>query len=109
MSELEARYERGQETRRMFGGGAIAAPGAMGDAWELAPDLERLLDEALFGSIWRRDALTATQREIITLSTFVVRGRNPATRGRARRRRGVASTHGRHFRRHRGQRRERRR
>ena len=32
MSELDARYERGQDMRRMFGGGAIADPGAMGAA-----------------------------------------------------------------------------
>ena len=80
MSELDARYERGQETRRMFGGGAITEPGAMGAAWELAPDLERLLGEALFGSIWHREALTPMQREIITLSTLVVRGRDTQLR-----------------------------
>ncbi len=80
MSELDARYERGQDTRRMFGGGAITDPGATGAAWELAPDLERLLGEALFGVIWHREALTRAQREIITLSTLVVRGRDPQLR-----------------------------
>ncbi|MBM3226322.1 MAG: hypothetical protein FJZ47_21365 [Candidatus Tectomicrobia bacterium] len=72
MSALDARYARGQATRRMFGGGAITNPGPMGAAWELAPDLERLLGEALFGTIWHREALTAVQREMITLSTLIV-------------------------------------
>ena len=40
MSELDERYERGQIT-----GGS--SPGA----WELAPDLERIIGEALFGTI----------------------------------------------------------
>ena len=47
---------RGQETRRMFGGGTITSAGSAPGAWEVAPDLERMLGEALFGTIWRRDA-----------------------------------------------------
>ena len=50
MSELDDRYERGQETRRMFGGGQIT-PGPTPGAWDIAPDLERILGEALFGTI----------------------------------------------------------
>ena len=36
MSELDARYERGQETRRMFGGGTITSAGSAPGAWEVA-------------------------------------------------------------------------
>ena len=72
MSELDTRFEQGQETRRMFGGGAITPAGSLATAWELAPDLERILGEALFGTIWRRDALSPVQREMITLSTLIV-------------------------------------
>ena len=75
MSELDARYERGQETRRMFGGGTISNAGSMSAAWELAPDLERMLGEVLFGTIWRREALSPVQREMITLSTLIVQAR----------------------------------
>ena len=71
MSELDDRYERGQETRRMFGGGAVG-PGSSPGAWEIAPDLERILGEALFGTIWKRPALTPAQREMITLSVLIV-------------------------------------
>ena len=74
MSELDERYERGQETRRMFGGGQITG-GSSPAAWELAPDLERIIGEALFGTIWRREALTPVQREMITLSCLIVMNR----------------------------------
>ncbi|PON16901.1 hypothetical protein C2W62_15985 [Candidatus Entotheonella serta] len=47
----------------------------MSAAWELTPDLERILGEALFGTIWHRDALSPLQREMITLSTLIVQGR----------------------------------
>ena len=40
MSELDARYARGQETRRMFGGGTITSAGSAPGAWDVAPDLE---------------------------------------------------------------------
>jgi hypothetical protein len=49
MSELEARYARGQDTRRMFGGGTIRNAGSVPGAWDVAPALERILGEALFG------------------------------------------------------------
>jgi hypothetical protein len=55
MSELDARYARGQDTRRMFGGGTIRNAGSVPGAWDVAPDLERILGEALFGTIWRRE------------------------------------------------------
>ena len=74
MSELDDRFERGQETRRMFGGGQISGGSAPG-AWEIAPDLERIIGEALFGTIWRRPALTPVQREMITLSCLIVMNR----------------------------------
>src|SRR4029450_8277788 len=80
MSELDARYARGQDTRRMFGGGTITSAGSVPGAWDVAPDLERILGEALFGTIWRRDALSPVQREMITLSTLIVLAREPQLR-----------------------------
>jgi hypothetical protein len=61
MSELDARYARGQDTRRMFGGGTITSAGSVPGAWDVAPDLECILGEALFGTIWHRDALATTR------------------------------------------------
>ena len=80
MSELDARYARGQDTRRMFGGGTIRNAGSVPGAWDVAPDLERILGEALFGTIWRRDTLSPVQREMITLSTLIVLAREPQLR-----------------------------
>ena len=80
MSELDARYARGQDTRRMFGSGTIRNAGAGPGAWDVAPDLERILGEALFGTIWRRDTLSPVQREMITLSTLIVLAREPQLR-----------------------------
>ena len=74
MSELDDRYQRGQDTRKMFGGGQVSAGSSPG-AWEIAPDLERILGEALFGTIWRRPALTPVQREMVTLSCLIVLNR----------------------------------
>ena len=48
MSQLDDRYERGRETRKMFGGGQVTG-GSSPAARELAPDLERILGKALFG------------------------------------------------------------
>lgn len=80
MSELDARYVRGQDTRRVFGGGTIASVGSAPGAWDVAPDFERLLGEALFGTIWHRDALSPVQREIIILSTLIVPARETQLR-----------------------------
>src|ERR1700758_3181574 len=77
MSELDARYARGQDTRRMFGGGTIRNAGSVPGAWDVAPDLERILGEALFGTIWRRDTLSPVQREMITWPTLIVLAREP--------------------------------
>ena len=74
MSELDERYARGQDTRRMFGGGTIRNAGSVPGAWDVAPDLERILGEALFGTIWCRDTLSPVQREMITLSTLIAPG-----------------------------------
>jgi alkylhydroperoxidase/carboxymuconolactone decarboxylase family protein YurZ len=80
MSELDVRYACGQDTRRMFGGGTIRNAGSVPGAWDVAPDLERILGEALFGTIWRRDTLSPVQREMITLPTLLVLAREPQLR-----------------------------
>jgi 4-carboxymuconolactone decarboxylase len=64
----------------MFGGGTIRNAGSVPGAWDVAPDLERMLGEALFGTIWHRDALRPRQREMITLSTLIVLAREPQLR-----------------------------
>jgi len=36
----------------MFGGSTITSTESVPGAWDVAPDLERILGEALFGIIW---------------------------------------------------------
>ena len=50
-------------------------PGPTPGAWDIAPDLERILGEALFGTTWKRPALTPVQREMVTLSRLIVMNR----------------------------------
>ena len=44
---------------------------------QLAPDLKRLVDEALFGSIWTRNALEPPRRVICTISALMALGQLP--------------------------------
>ena len=43
----------------------------------MATDLKRLIDEALFGSIWTREALEPPRRVICTLSALMSLGQLP--------------------------------
>ena len=71
MTTLDERYQKGIETRTKFGGGTLTA-GSTPIAWDMAPDLDRIAGEFLFGSIWHRPALKDTQREMITLTCLTV-------------------------------------
>jgi len=44
---------------------------------QLAPDLKRIIDEALFGSIWTRPALEPPRRVICTISALMALGQLP--------------------------------
>ena len=71
MTTLNERQKKGWEIRERFGGG-VASPGSVPASREVAPDLHRIADEALFGSIWQRPALKIEHREMITLSALTV-------------------------------------
>jgi 4-carboxymuconolactone decarboxylase len=47
---------------------------------QLAPDLKRVIDEALFGSIWTRPALEPRRRVICTVSALMALGQLPLLR-----------------------------
>ena len=79
MTTLDERYQQGIETRTKFGGGTLTG-GSTPVAWEMAPDLERIAGEFLFGSIWHRPALKDTQREMITLTCLTVLKRDNQVR-----------------------------
>lgn len=71
MTTLNERAAKGAEIRARFGGG-VASPGSVPASREMAPDLHRIADEALFGSIWQRPALSILRREMITLTALTV-------------------------------------
>lgn len=73
MTSLNDRYEAGQDMRGQMSGGDsthYALPGVD----QLAPDLKRIIDEALFGTIWGRPGLDLKQRCIATISALMTQG-----------------------------------
>ena len=71
MTTLDERAQRGAEIRARFGGGTPSS-GSVPGSREMAPDLHRIADEALFRSIWQRRALKIEPREMIVLSLLTV-------------------------------------
>ena len=73
MTTPDARRQAGQEMRGIMSGGDIshyALPGVD----QLAPDLKRIIDEALFGIIWTRPGLELKQRCISTIAALMTQG-----------------------------------
>ena len=73
MSSLEERYQRGLATREAMAAGDFrhfTLPGID----QLAPDLKRIVDESLFGSIWTRGELDLQKRCLCTLSALLTLG-----------------------------------
>jgi 4-carboxymuconolactone decarboxylase len=73
LTSLNDRYQTGQEMRGTMSGGDqshYALPGVD----QLAPDLKRIIDEALFGTIWNRPGLDLKQRCIATISALMTQG-----------------------------------
>ncbi len=79
MTTLEERYRQGQQMRDTLAGGDLThytLPGT--DV--LAPDLKRIIDESLFGSIWNRDGLDLKLRCVATLAALMALGNLPLLR-----------------------------
>ena len=79
MTTLNERYEKGQAMRASMAGGNpnhFTLPGID----QLAPDLKRIIDEALFGSIWTRPHLDSRHRCICTVSALMALGQLPLLR-----------------------------
>ena len=79
MTSLNDRYENGQAMRTQMASGSashFAVPGID----QLAPDLKRIIDECLFGSIWNRPALSPESRVICTISALMALGQVPLLR-----------------------------
>lgn len=70
MTSLNDRYQAGREMRGQMARGDsthYALPGVD----QLAPDLKRIIDEALFGTIWQRPGLDLKQRCLATIAALV--------------------------------------
>jgi len=79
MTTLEDRYQKGQAMRDSMSGGDrghFTLPGTD----QLAPDLKRIIDEALFGSIWTRPGLDIKYRCICTVTSLMALGQLPLLR-----------------------------
>ena len=79
METLNDRYQKGQEMRALMAKGDpthYTIPGID----QLAPDLKRIIDEALFGTIWTRPALDHSHRCMCTLSALMALGQLPLLR-----------------------------
>ena len=73
MTSLNDRYQAGQDMRGEMASGDVthyALPGVD----QLAPDLKRIIDEALFGTIWSRPGLDLKQRCMATIAALVTQG-----------------------------------
>lgn len=78
MTTLDDRFEKGLAMRTTMAGGDRShsiLPGID----QLAPDLKRVIDETLFGSIWTRKALEPPRQVICTVSALMALGRLPYT------------------------------
>lgn len=76
MTTLEERFQNGQAMRESMSGGDrghFTLPGTD----QLAPDLKRIIDEALFGSIWTRPGLDLKYRCICTVAALMAMGQLP--------------------------------
>ena len=79
MTTLQERYEKGQSMRALMAEGDLSlftAPGID----QLAPDLKRIIDESLFGSVWSRPGLDVKERCICTISALMALGQLPLLR-----------------------------
>ncbi|PKB72008.1 MAG: hypothetical protein BZY87_02610 [SAR202 cluster bacterium Io17-Chloro-G6] len=79
MDSLNDRFERGQEMRSLMAQGDpshYTLPGID----QLAPDLKRIINEALFGQIWARPGLDPKHRCMVTISALTAEGQLPLLR-----------------------------
>ena len=79
LETLDDRYNRGQEMRRLLAGGNpshYSLPGID----QLAPDLKRIVDEALWGSVWTRPGLDPERRSMCTVAALTALGQMPLLR-----------------------------
>jgi 4-carboxymuconolactone decarboxylase len=74
----KADLEKGLELRKKLLGKRANAASALG---ELAPDLEEMINEVLFGRVWTRPGLEPKMRSAITIASLMAMQRLPQLKG----------------------------
>ena len=74
----KADLEKGLELRKKLLGKRANAATALG---ELAPDLEEMINEVLFGRVWTRPGLEPKMRSAITIASLMAMQRLPQLKG----------------------------
>lgn len=74
----KADLEKGLELRKKLVGKRASAVTALG---ELAPDLEEIMNEVLFGRVWTRPGLEPKMRSAITIASLMAMQRLPQLKG----------------------------
>jgi 4-carboxymuconolactone decarboxylase len=72
MTTLDERAKRGAEILARLGAAPPGGGSTVAGSRKVAPDIHRIVDEALFGSIWQRPGLKIEHREMIVLSALTV-------------------------------------
>lgn len=70
--------EKGLKLRKKLLGKRASAVTALG---ELAPDLEEMINEVLFGRVWTRPGLEPKMRSAITIASLMAMQRLPQLKG----------------------------
>ena len=74
----KADLEKGLELRKKLLGKRANTASALG---ELAPDLEEIMNEVLFGRVWTRPGLEPKMRSAITIASLMAMQRLPQLKG----------------------------
>jgi 4-carboxymuconolactone decarboxylase len=74
-SDLDAVRDQGRELRRRLWGEGSDEALAKAAAGELAPQLNAISDESVFGQVWTDDRLELKLRSLVTISALVALGR----------------------------------
>jgi 4-carboxymuconolactone decarboxylase len=74
----KADLEKGLKLRKKLLGKRASATTALG---ELAPDLEEMINEVLFGRVWTRPGLEPKMRSAITIASLMAMQRLPQLKG----------------------------
>lgn len=75
----KADYDKGLKIRKKLTGKRFArGAGALG---ELAPDLDEMLNEVVFGRVWGRSGLELKMRSAITIAALTAMQRLPQLKG----------------------------